>query len=228
MKHIKTKFFRALWHILKRTQKYRRSSWRYVPLQDFFSSFGIDWLRTVAGIDRQLYAKYGLDNNEIGFIEPHVKEMKRPWHPSNMLRPSKTFRPAAPSFTRIPEKGTRINCLTQHRAKQPPVQSRPRPDQKRPGTGTGRCGNQRGRKRYQQALRAKANRGRTPVREFREGRFRGSRAGGREISERTKRSIRRTISRTKHAAVCAGSRAPSLRSSWPTATGTPRLPTSTS
>ncbi|MBQ3480092.1 MAG: hypothetical protein IJH49_00040 [Aeriscardovia sp.] len=83
----------------------------------------------MAGIDRQLYAKYGLDNNEIGFIEPHVKEMKRPWHPSNMLRPSKTFRPAAPSFTRIPEKGTRINRLTQHRAKHPPVQSRPQPDQ---------------------------------------------------------------------------------------------------
>lgn len=30
--------------------------------------------------------------------------MKRPWHPSNMLRPSKTLRPAAPSSTRIPEK----------------------------------------------------------------------------------------------------------------------------
>lgn len=185
-------------------------------------------MRTVADIDRQLYAKYGLDNNEIGFIEPHVKEMKRPWHPSNMLRPSKTLRPAAPSFTRIPEKGTRINRLTQHRAKHSPVQSRPQPDQKRPGTGTGRCGNQRGRKRYQQALRAKANQGRTPVRESREGRFRGSRAGGREISERTEKSIRRTISRTKRAAVCAGSRAPSLRSSWPAATGTPRLPTSTS
>ena len=30
---------------------------------------------TVADIDRQLYAKYGLDDNEIEFIESHVKEM---------------------------------------------------------------------------------------------------------------------------------------------------------
>ncbi|MBQ5481609.1 MAG: hypothetical protein IIT74_01045, partial [Bacteroidales bacterium] len=70
-------------------------------------------MRTVFGIDRQLYAKYGLDNNEIGFIELHVKETKRPWHPSNMLRPSQTLRPAAPSSTRIPEKETRINRLAQ-------------------------------------------------------------------------------------------------------------------
>jgi hypothetical protein len=29
----------------------------------------------VADIDRQLYAKYGLDDEEIQFIESHVKEM---------------------------------------------------------------------------------------------------------------------------------------------------------
>ena len=36
----------------------------------------IDWTKSVADIDRQLYAKYGLDEAEIEFIETHVKEME--------------------------------------------------------------------------------------------------------------------------------------------------------
>ena len=36
----------------------------------------IDWSQSVADIDRQLYAKYGLDDTEIEFIESHVKEME--------------------------------------------------------------------------------------------------------------------------------------------------------
>ena len=46
-----------------------------VPLQDFTSDSDIDWSQSVADIDRQLYAKYGLDDEEIQFIESHVKEM---------------------------------------------------------------------------------------------------------------------------------------------------------
>ena len=49
--------------------------WKYVPLQDFTSDSDIDWSQSVADIDRQLYAKYGLDDEEIQFIESHVKEM---------------------------------------------------------------------------------------------------------------------------------------------------------
>lgn len=45
------------------------------PLQDFTSDSDIDWSQSVADIDRQLYAKYGLDDEEIQFIESHVKEM---------------------------------------------------------------------------------------------------------------------------------------------------------
>lgn len=61
--------------ILKITQDNPRPKWKYVPLQDFTPSSDIDWSKSVAEIDRQLYAKYGLSDEEINFIESHVKEM---------------------------------------------------------------------------------------------------------------------------------------------------------
>ena len=75
IKYIKTKFARALFGILKRTQANTPGKWLYVPLQDFTPSSDIDWSQSIPDIDRQLYAKYGLDENEIAFIESHVKEM---------------------------------------------------------------------------------------------------------------------------------------------------------
>lgn len=75
MKYIKSKFVRALLGILKITQDNPPEKWKFVPLQDFTSNSDIDWTQSVADIDRQLYAKYGLDDEEIQFIESHVKEM---------------------------------------------------------------------------------------------------------------------------------------------------------
>lgn len=75
MKYIKSKFARVLLGILKITQDNPPEKWAYVPLQDFTPNSDIDWSQSVAGIDRQLYAKYGLDDDEIAFIESHVKEM---------------------------------------------------------------------------------------------------------------------------------------------------------
>ena len=75
LKYVKSKFARTLLGILKITQDNSRTVWRYVPLQDFTSSSDIDWSVSVAEIDRQLYAKYGLNEAEIEFIETHVKEM---------------------------------------------------------------------------------------------------------------------------------------------------------
>ena len=46
-----------------------------IPLQNFTPSSDIDWTKSVAEIDRQLYRKYGLSQDEIDFIESHVKEM---------------------------------------------------------------------------------------------------------------------------------------------------------
>ena len=61
--------------LLRITQDNTVAKWAYVPLQDFTSTSDIDWTQSVADIDRQLYAKYGLDDEEIEFIESHVKEM---------------------------------------------------------------------------------------------------------------------------------------------------------
>jgi type II restriction enzyme len=75
LKYIKTKFARALLGILKTTQDITPEKWKYVPLQDFTPASDIDWSKSIPEIDQQLYAKYGLDENEITFIETHVKEM---------------------------------------------------------------------------------------------------------------------------------------------------------
>lgn len=61
--------------ILKITQDNTRDKWKYVPMQDFTASSDIDWSQSVHEIDLQLYKKYGLDEQEINFIESHVKEM---------------------------------------------------------------------------------------------------------------------------------------------------------
>lgn len=75
-KYIKTKFTRILLGILKTTQDITPEKWKYVPLQDFSTSSDIDWLATVADIDKQLYKKYRLSKEEIDFIETKGKEMK--------------------------------------------------------------------------------------------------------------------------------------------------------
>lgn len=75
LKYVKTKFARVLLGILKITQSNKSNVWRFVPQQDFTPSSDIDWSLPVPQIDEQLYAKYGLSDDEIDFIESHVKAM---------------------------------------------------------------------------------------------------------------------------------------------------------
>ena len=74
-RYIKTKFCRTLLGVLKVTQNNAKPTWRKIPLQDFTSASDIDWSRSIAEIDQQLYKKYSLSDEEIEFIETHVKEM---------------------------------------------------------------------------------------------------------------------------------------------------------
>lgn len=76
MKYIKTKFMRAMLGVLKITQHLTPDVWKFVPLQDFTSSSDIDWSQSIANIDKQLYKKYNLSDEEINFIETNVKEME--------------------------------------------------------------------------------------------------------------------------------------------------------
>lgn len=76
LKYIKSKFARAMLGILKITQHNSRSAWQKVPIQDFTLESDIDWSKSVSEIDKQLYAKYELDEDEINFIESKVRAME--------------------------------------------------------------------------------------------------------------------------------------------------------
>lgn len=75
LKYVKSKFARTMLGILKITQHNPAKVWKYVPVQDFTSTSDINWSKSIAEIDHQLYAKYSLDDEEIAFIESKVKPM---------------------------------------------------------------------------------------------------------------------------------------------------------
>jgi hypothetical protein len=75
LKYVKSKFARALLGILKVTQHNPAKVWKYVPVQDFTSGSDIDWTKSAPEVDSQLYAKYGLDDLEVAFIEASVEPM---------------------------------------------------------------------------------------------------------------------------------------------------------
>jgi len=64
--YIKTKFFRALVGIRKQTQHATRTVYQFVPIQNF----------NEAWTDEKLYKKYGLNKEEIDFIETMVRPME--------------------------------------------------------------------------------------------------------------------------------------------------------
>lgn len=74
-KYIFSKFFRFLVSLRKITQDATKSTYEWVPIQNFLKDSNIDWSKTIPEIDQQLYAKYGLTQEEIGFIEIMIKPM---------------------------------------------------------------------------------------------------------------------------------------------------------
>ncbi len=66
VKYIKTRFFRYLVSIKKKTQNGPRGVYQFVPVQDFTQ----EWT------DAKLYKKYGLTKEEINFIESMIKPME--------------------------------------------------------------------------------------------------------------------------------------------------------
>ena len=76
-KYLSSKFVRALLGVCKITpDNARKEVWKYVPLQDFTNNSDIDWGQNIEGIDKQLFKKYNLSEEEIDFIETNVKEME--------------------------------------------------------------------------------------------------------------------------------------------------------
>lgn len=74
--YLKSKFTRCLLGILKITQHSPAPVWAYVPLQDFTNNSDIDWSKSIAEIDKQLYKKYNLTEEDIDFIEKNIKPME--------------------------------------------------------------------------------------------------------------------------------------------------------
>jgi hypothetical protein len=61
--------------LAKASQDATSKTYKFVPLQDFTEKSDLDWSKSVAEIDQQLYAKYGLNAEEIAFIEKMIKPM---------------------------------------------------------------------------------------------------------------------------------------------------------
>lgn len=75
-KYLQTKFVRFLIAQKMTSQDLGADKFQFVPLQDFTPSSDIDWTQSVADIDRQLYRKYGLSDEEVAFIEKMIKPME--------------------------------------------------------------------------------------------------------------------------------------------------------
>lgn len=75
IQYIKTKFFRCFVSIRKQTQHTTRKIYSFVPKQDFSDSGDINWNLDINEIDKQLYKKYDLDEDDIKFIEENIEAM---------------------------------------------------------------------------------------------------------------------------------------------------------
>ena len=76
LKYLQTKFVRCIVSITLSAVNLSKLVFFNVPLQDFTSSSDIDWSQSISDIDRQLYSKYGLSDDEIAFIEKMIKPME--------------------------------------------------------------------------------------------------------------------------------------------------------
>ena len=74
--YLHSNLVRALLYIGHGTMQVTASVFQFVPLQDFTPQSDIDWSQSIANIDRQLYAKYNLTDDEISFIEKMIKPME--------------------------------------------------------------------------------------------------------------------------------------------------------
>ncbi len=76
VKYLSTKFARLMHSIAKASQDATAKTYRFVPMQDFSINSDIDWNKKISEIDRQLYEKYNLNEEEIKFIEEKIKPME--------------------------------------------------------------------------------------------------------------------------------------------------------
>ena len=74
-KYIRTCFTRFLLASILITQNIVRDKFKFVPIQNYKNNSDIDWSQSIPDIDRQLYTKYNLSDDEIAIIEKMIKPM---------------------------------------------------------------------------------------------------------------------------------------------------------
>lgn len=74
--YLKTKYVRFLILLALSSIHISKSTFSFVPMQDFTSKSDIDWNKSIADIDKQLYTKYGFTDEEIEFVESMIKPME--------------------------------------------------------------------------------------------------------------------------------------------------------
>lgn len=75
-KYLTGKFARYMHSLGKASQDATAKTYRFIPLQDFTDKSDINWSKSIKEIDKQLYKKYNLSEDEIDYIENKIKEMK--------------------------------------------------------------------------------------------------------------------------------------------------------
>ena len=74
-KYFKTKFARFQHSVGKASQDATSKTYKFIPLQNFNADSDIDWNVSISEIDKQLYKKYSLADEEIEFIDTMIKSM---------------------------------------------------------------------------------------------------------------------------------------------------------
>ena len=72
-KYMNTKFLRFMISILKASQNVCQNVYQFVPMQDFTNKSDIDWSKSLADIDKQLFDKYGLSDEERKYINEKIE-----------------------------------------------------------------------------------------------------------------------------------------------------------
>ena len=75
-KYMTSKFLRFMIGILKVSQNIYQNVYQFVPLQDFTNKSDINWNNSIADIDKQLYKKYSLSEEEIKYIDNKIKDIE--------------------------------------------------------------------------------------------------------------------------------------------------------
>lgn len=70
-----TKFARYLHGLMKGSHDATSKTFKCVPVQYFSENSDIDWAVSIQEVNKQLYGKYGLSDEEINHIEIRIKKM---------------------------------------------------------------------------------------------------------------------------------------------------------